>query len=190
MDRKLKIIWWGILSLFLVVALIKFLIPVKPPISINVTEDNKGIVVYITGAVHNPGLLSLSLDARLDDALKEAKPMANADLEVLNPAQRLKDGQKIIVPYIVEEPIQLTDQSQVVFNTAIPTGTGRININTGGVTELDKVPGIGPVLAQRIVDYREQNGFFSSPEEIKNVSGIGAKTYENMTDYITVGYER
>lgn len=187
MDRKLKLIWWGILGLLLVVAFVKFLIPVKSPVNIDVTEANQGIVVYITGAVEHPGLLSLPLDARLDNALRESKPKANADLEVLNPAQRLKDGQKIIVPYKVEDTLQLTGVSVAISNPVVQSGTGKININTGGVSELDNIPGIGPVLAQRIVDFREQNGFFSSTEDIQNVSGIGAKTYENMASYITVG---
>ena len=189
MDRKLKLIWWGILGLLLVVAFVKFLIPVKSPVNFDVTNANEGIVVYITGAVEHPGLLNLPLDARLDNALREAKPKPNADLDVLNPAQRLKDGQKIIIPYKAEDTLQikLSGESIVVPNPVAQSGSGKININTGGVSELDKIPGIGPVLAQRIIDFREQNGFFSSPEEIQNVSGIGAKTYENMASSITVG---
>lgn len=187
MDRNLKLIWWGLLGLLLVVALVKFLIPVKSQVNIDATVANEGIVVYITGAVEYPGLINLPLDARLDNALREAKPKANADLEVLNPAQRLKDGQKIIVPYKAEDPLQLADESVADVNPVSQVGSGRININTGGVSELDNIPGIGPVLAQRIVEFREQNGLFSSTEEIQNVSGIGAKTYENMASYITVG---
>jgi competence protein ComEA len=64
---------------------------------------------------------------------------------------------------------------------------GKVNINTAGLEELDNIPGIGPALAQRIIDYRSNNGFFSSPEDLKNVSGIGDKTYEKMSGYLTVG---
>ena len=188
MDRKLKIIWWGILGFFLVAALIKIMLPVKSPIKIDTPESNKGIVVYVTGAVDQPGLLSLPLDARLDDALREAKPNQKADLDVLNPAQRLKDGQKIIVPHKVQaDNHQLTNEGSAAFSQPTQSGQVRININTAGVNQLDSIPGIGPVIAQRIVDFRQQNGYFSSPEEIQNVSGIGPKTYENMASYITVG---
>ncbi len=187
MDKKLKLIWWGILGLLLFVAFMKFLIPVKSPVNMDVAEANEDIVVYVTGAVEHPGLLSLPLDARLDNALRESKPKENADLDVLNPAQRLKDGQKIIVPYKTEQTLQQKGESLVVSNPVTQSGSVKININTGGVSELDNIPGIGPVLAQRIVNFREQNGLFSSTEEIQNVSGIGTKTYENMSSYITVG---
>lgn len=190
MDKKLKLIWWGILGIFLMIAFIKFMLPVKTPVKIEANEATKKIVVYITGAVESPGLLSLSLDARLDDALREARPSLNADLEVLNPAQRLKDGQKIIVPYKVEhssEELTVEELSTINPNPTAQSGQIRININTAGASQLNNIPGIGPVLAQRIVDYRQQNGYFSSTEDIQNVSGIGPKTYENMASHITVG---
>jgi competence protein ComEA len=167
LDRKLKLVWLGILGILLVAAAMKFLLPVNSPANMELTQENREIVVYITGAVKNSGLYALPLDSRLDDVLKLAVLVADADQELLNPAQRLKDGQKIIVPY---------------------NSSGKVNINNAGLAELDTIPGIGPVLAQRIIDYREQNGLFSSPEEIQNVSGIGPKTYEKMADYITIGF--
>jgi len=195
LDRKLKLVWLGILGILLAVAAVKFLLPVKSPDDMELISGNREIVVYITGAVDNPGLYRLPLDSRLDDVLKLAVLSTNADREVLNPAQKLKDGQKIVVPYIVEQseqesnPAALSNGGQAK-QSAVKSGNppGKVNINSAGLAELDTIPGIGPALAQRIIDYREQNGLFSSPEEIQNVSGIGPKTYEKMADYITVGY--
>ena len=192
MEQKLRMIWWGLLCLFLIAASVKFILPVRSPAAIEISEAPGGIVVYVTGAVVNAGLLTLPLDARLDDALRAAVPTGDADLDILNPAQRLKDGQKIIVPYKSQNPT--TDiASSATFvpdppaTSAVQLGNIKININTADVRLLDDIPGVGPVLAQRIVDYRQQNGLFSSPEEIQDVSGIGPKTYENMASYITVG---
>ncbi|NLP43353.1 MAG: ComEA family DNA-binding protein [Peptococcaceae bacterium] len=191
METWFRRIWWAVLGILLVAAFVKFLIPVKNPVTVDQVAENRKIVVYITGAVQNSGLLELPLDARLDDALREAGLSPDADVEVLNPAQKLKDGQKIIIPFVqVASSIEGTTENMGnVGETAQQRAKagGRININTAGLAELDTIPGIGPVLAQRIIDYREQNGFFSSPEEIQNVSGIGSKTYEKMADYITVG---
>lgn len=191
MEQKLKKIWWGLLCLFLIAALIKFLLPVKSPVEIDVNKASDGIVVYITGAVNKPGLLTLPLDARLYDALKSAEPTEDADMEILNPAQRLKDGQKIIVPYKSQTQTNIESSTSSGSSDApavtAQQGQVRININTADTNLLEDIPGIGPVLAQRIIDYRLQNGLFSSPEEIQNVSGIGPKTYANMASYITVG---
>lgn len=197
MDRKIRFLWWGVLGVLLIMAFVKFLLPVKTPLKIEQTQANREIVVYVTGAVQHPGLLNLPLDARLDDALEKAVLRDDADLEALNPAQKLKDGQKIIVPYKTpavengeqqENPVGSTKPGiGVSSGKTQPNSSSKVNINYAGITELDSIPGIGPALAQRIVDYRMQNGLFSSPEEIQNVSGIGPKTYEKMAAYITVG---
>ena len=191
LETWIRRIWWAVLGILVVAAFVKFLIPVNNPVTIEQNAQSREIVVYITGAVQNPGLLKLPLDARLDDALRLAGLSPEADVEALNPAQKLKDGQKIIVPFVrddtsVEGTAASSGNASETAQQSAKTN-GKININTAGLAELDSIPGIGPVLAQRIIDYREQNGFFSSPEEIQNVSGIGTKTYEKMADYITVG---
>jgi competence protein ComEA len=189
LDRKLKLVWLGILGILLVAAAMKFLLPVNSPANMELTQENREIVVYITGAVKNSGLYALPLDSRLDDVLKLAVLVADADQELLNPAQ------KIIVPYKIIDSGQEADSadstnSKQAKQATVNSGnsSGKVNINNAGLAELDTIPGIGPVLAQRIIDYREQNGLFSSPEEIQNVSGIGPKTYEKMADYITIGF--
>lgn len=197
LNRRLRFVWWGVLGLLLLAAAIKFLLPAKSGIQIEQNQENEEIVVYISGAVNHSGLLKLPLDARLDDALKQAVPKENADLDILNPAQKLKDGQKIIVPFQVETTAKENGSSQdgqgpgsgQATEMGKPTGQvkAKVNINAAGLEELDTVPGIGPALAQRVIDYRNLNGLFSSTDEIQNVSGIGAKTYQKMADYITVG---
>jgi competence protein ComEA helix-hairpin-helix repeat region len=197
LEKKLRLLWWGILGVLLVLAAVKLFLPVNSPVEVNQAEENREIVVYISGAVVHPGLLHLPLNARLDDALQAAELTAEADLEVLNPAQKLKDGQKIIVALKSTGTGQLTGnetQSETqnkTENSAAQPGTTdglstKVNINTAGINELDTIPGIGPALAQRIIDYRTENGWFSAPEEIQNVSGIGSKTYEKMEKYISV----
>jgi len=198
LEKKLRLLWWGILGVLLVLAAVKLFLPVNSPVEVNQAEENREIVVYISGAVVHPGLLHLPLDARLDDALQAAELTAEADLEVLNPAQKLKDGQKIIVAskntgtgQLTGNEVQNNTQNKIENSAAQPGTTDglstKVNINTAGINELDTIPGIGPSLAQRIIDYRTENGWFSAPEEIQNVSGIGSKTYEKMEEYISVG---
>jgi competence protein ComEA len=198
LEKKLRLLWWGILGVLLVLAAVKLLLPVNSPVEVNQAEENREIVVYISGAVVHPGLLHLPLDARLDDALQVAELTAEADLEVLNPAQKLKDGQKIIVAskntgtgQLTGNEVQNNTQNKTENSAAQPGTTDglstKVNINIAGINELDTIPGIGPALAQRIIDYRTENGWFSAPEEIQNVSGIGSKTYKKMEEYISVG---
>jgi competence protein ComEA len=181
-DKKIRYLWWGVLGLLFVIAIGKFILPVKTPIQVESSPVNREIVVYVTGAVKHPGLICLPIDARLDDALKKAELKEDADIEALNPALKLKDGQKVIVPSI---PLPNTDNQTA---STVQVTSKLVNINSAGLGELDTIPGVGPALAQRIIDFREQNGLFSSPEEIQNVSGIGPKTYEKMAGYITVGF--
>jgi len=228
MEKKLRYVWWVILGLLLVAAGKKWVL--TPPEAVGeLSSPSKEIVVYVTGAVAKPGLYTLPSDARLDHALREAEVLPEANIDVLNLAEKLKDGQKITIPYRVDPAIaqegnpqmgaaagfqpqasiqgqlqsqaSLHSQAQQGYSQAgapIPTATpapamsaidafGRVNINLAGVEELDQLPGIGPVIAQRIVDYRNEHGYFLSPEDIQKVSGIGPKTYEKLASKITVG---
>jgi len=196
LDVKLKKIWWLILGILLVAAAVKFMLPVKSSANLEQVQSSREIVVYVTGAVQNPGIFHLPLDSRLDDLLKKAVLTIEADKEALNPAQKLKDGQKIVVPFQASTTSAIEDnQGQSIIKSGSTSDSGKItgntgakvNINTAGAAELDTLPGIGPAIAQRIIDYREQNGLFSSPEDLQNVSGIGPKTYEKMAENITIG---
>ncbi|MGN0194758.1 MAG: helix-hairpin-helix domain-containing protein [Pseudoramibacter sp.] len=142
-------------------------------------EKSSKIYVQVTGAVNQPGVYKLKIDARGIDAVNAAKGLREeADGEAVNLAAKLKDGQKLNIPTKMQ-----TQQSQ---NSGTAAGGGTININTASKEELMSLPGIGEVLAQNIIDYRTKNGAFSDPSEIKNVNRIGDKLYEQLKDRIAV----
>ncbi len=144
----------------------------------------KPVIVYITGAVPRPGVYALPKDARIQDAISAAGGfLAEADKSQINLAGLLEDGEKLDIPFIEgASPVLGTPLPEVVATT-----TELININTATAAELDTLPGIGPTTAQKIIDYRTQNGPFVSTEDIINVSGIGPASYERIKDLITVG---
>jgi competence protein ComEA len=144
----------------------------------------KPVIVYITGAVPRPGVYALPQGARIQDAISAAGGfLAEAEKSQINLAALLEDGEKLDIPYIEgASPILATPAEAVVTST-----TELIDINIASATELEELPGIGPTTAQKIVEYREQNGPFLSTEDIINVSGIGPGTYERIKDLITVG---
>ena len=202
MERKLRYAWWLVLIGLVIFAIWKLFLPHGSNAYLQKTVSSREIVVYVAGAVEKPGLVHLAPDARLDDALKQVRPLLEANLESMNPAEKLKDGQKVNVPYKV---LSISPESTAgvnpmnagsggtapnlnptpIANPTAPAG-GKININTAGAAELDKLSGIGPALAERIIQYRTEHGPFARPEDLENVSGIGAKTYEKMASQVTV----
>jgi len=147
------------------------------------------IKVYVSGAVLHPGVYSVAQDSRLEQALAAAGgPSADADLVQINLAQRICDEQQIYVPAKGEKatPILPTLPARMGSLEAPSTSNRLININTAGVSELDSLPGIGPALAQRIVDYRQANGPFRTIEDIKKVKGIGDNIFAQIKWLITV----
>ena len=121
---------------------------------------------------------------RVQDAISAAGGfLAEAEKTDINLAALVEDGTKLDIPYIEGgSPVLGTPVPEVATAT-----TELIDINTASSAELDTLPGIGPTTAQKIIDYREQNGPFLKPEDIINVSGIGPGTYEGIKDLITVG---
>ena len=142
------------------------------------------LIVHITGAVPRPGVYALPQGARVQDAISAAGGfLAEAEKSQINLAALLEDGEKLDIPYLEgASPVLTTPEPEVVTST-----TELININTASAEELDTLPGIGPSLAQKIIEYREQNGPFLSPEDIINVPFIGPGHYERFKDMITVG---
>jgi len=146
--------------------------------------------VHVAGAVVRPGVYELPKDSRILDAVEAAGGfVAEADKSALNLAAIVEDAERLDIPYVAGyEPEG--DSGFVVVSTGTPSssnGEGLININTASLDELDSLPGIGPTTAQRIIDYRNENGPFGSTEDIINVAGIGPATYEELKDLITVG---
>ena len=162
----------------------------------NTTELEEDIViVHVTGAVKNPGIVKLKEGSRIEDAIEAAGGLTeNADISDVNLAYILEDGIKLRIPSTSDETITNTDilienNGENIIeetNTSTNNSNGSININKATEAELDTLPGIGPSLASKIVEYREQNGKFSTIEDIKNVTGIGESKYESIKDFICI----
>ncbi|RJP27450.1 MAG: hypothetical protein C4536_13930 [Actinobacteria bacterium] len=141
-------------------------------------QDNE-LTVHVTGAVSHPGVVLLAEGDRVIDAIEAAGgPLTEADLEKLNLAQVVQDGQKIAVP--LQGAAENPDAPG-----AEKTGK-KVNLNTSSQRELEELPGIGPTLAERIIAYRERKGGFSSVDELKQVSGIGDKKLEEIRDLVEI----
>lgn len=139
------------------------------------------IVVHITGQIRNRGVIYISEGARTIDAINAAGgALEEADLDRVNLARVVQDGEKLHVPAVDE----ITDDNTSFSYTG--DASAKINVNIASASQLEALPGIGPVLAGRIVDFREREGRFQKPEDIMKVSGIGPKVYDNLKDSITV----
>ncbi len=155
-------------------------------------EETEKIAIHITGEVKKEGLIYLPVGSRVADAIKEAGgETKNADLSQINLAYQLQDGQKLYIPnkneIISEYIISATGNTESEGSSSNNLkGENKVNINTATQSELDQLPGIGPSIAQRIIDYREENGNFQKIEDVQNVKGIGDAKYEEIKDKITV----
>ena len=143
------------------------------------------MVIYICGAVVSPGVYELPLGSRVNDAVIAAGGFsAEADHNYVNLAEPISDGIKIQIPTVQEVS---TMQPVISGNFSNPDlGSGLININRASKEDLKTIPGIGDGIATKIVDYRTQNGNFSTIEDIMKVSGIKEKLFSKIKDYITV----
>lgn len=149
------------------------------------TQVASDIVVDVEGAVNAPGLYSLPAEARVGDAIQAAGGLApSAQPGAANLAQKLSDGEQVIIPTI-EEAQESAPESSTAGSTSSKKDA-KININTASAEELQELSGVGPALSERIVDYRESKGCFGSIEDLKNVSGIGETRFENLKDKIRV----
>jgi competence protein ComEA len=143
------------------------------------------IVVAIEGAVGTPGVYELPGGSRVQHALNAAGGLTkSADLASVNPVAPLEDGERIIVPF-EKTPVPVGQANQTPSAEAPPVGL--LNINTATADELDELPGIGEVIADRIVAYRESHGAFASIEELAEVSGISERMVDDLRPLITAG---
>ncbi len=141
-----------------------------------VDAAEEAVYVHVRGAVVSPGLHRLAPGARIVDAIAAAGGFADdADDAALNLARPVSDGDQVSVPRIGEEQ----DDSAAV------SADGLVNLNTADEAALTTLPRIGPALAQRIIDWRNQNGSFTSVEQLAEVSGIGDKMLETLRPLVT-----
>jgi competence protein ComEA len=148
--------------------------------------------VHVVGQVRRPGLVRLAAGSRVADAIERAGGASpGADLSTLNLARMLVDGEQVRVPRPGEVPLGVGPaggQPGPVGGAGggSPGVGGPVNLNSADLAALDTLPGVGPVLAQRIIDWRTEHGRFTSVEELGEVSGIGDKLYAQIRPRVTV----
>ncbi|MCX6404741.1 MAG: helix-hairpin-helix domain-containing protein [Actinobacteria bacterium] len=145
---------------------------------IAVTSTN--IVIDVEGKVHFPGLRTLPSDARVADAIAAAGgTLHGVPKGTVNLAARLSDGQLLIVGQVAGAGVASGDQGN-------SSQTNQISLNSATESDFESLPGVGPVLANRILTWRTQHGSFSSIEDLQNVPGIGPKVFANLSSYVTL----
>lgn len=168
------------------------------------------IAVHVAGAVRRPGMVCLAKGARINDAVQLAGgALPGADLNAVNLATKVTDGQQIVVPRKGEIVAAMSGSgaagaAQLPAGAAADgaagaggagqagagqgaTGGATVELNSATVAQFDSLPGIGPVLAQRIFDYRTQHGKFTKVEDLRQVEGIGPKKFEQLKSQVTCG---
>lgn len=149
--------------------------------------ESKTITAYINGEVKNPGVYKMKSNSRIQDLIKAAGGTTeNANTLKLNLAKKLKDEDYIYVENKTNSSKNLPTQSFAGNSTGNSGDNQKVNINSASKEELKKVPGIGDVTAQKIIDYREKNGGFKTIQDLKKVGRIGDKTLEKIKDKIDV----
>lgn len=146
------------------------------------------LIVHITGAVVDPGVYSQPPGSRVMDAIQAAGGLTpDADSTLINLAKLVEDGMQIWVPGLLPGDLEGINPEKVNEDPVAGHVGGSININTATQTTLETLPGIGPVTAKAIIQYRQENGPFSEIQGIQAVSGIGPVTFEKIKEFITVG---
>ncbi len=169
-------------------------------------NDNETCIIDIKGAVINPGVYSTKCTDNVSDVIRLAGGLSdNADTSITNLAKQVTNEMVIIIytqeevknSNIVDTVVKVVEQECVCpniqndgcindkINDNISNKSLQVNINTGKLEELEKIPGIGETKAKSIIEYRNKNGNFKSIDEIQNVEGIGSKLYESIKTYLT-----
>ena len=156
--------------------------PAAPP-----ADAGPPLVVSVAGKVRQPGLVHLPGGSRVADAIARAGgPLRGADLTTLNLARRLADGEQILVG--LPQPVEPAPGPAA----AAPRGpagaaaTGKVDLNRATLEQLDTLPGVGPVTAQRILDWRSKHGRFTSVEQLREIEGIGERRFGQLKDQVSV----
>jgi competence protein ComEA len=166
------------------------LVEILPPPTVTPAPTSTPVVltVYVSGAVANPDVYTLPAGSRVEQAVEAAGGFADDAVEAgINLARPLADGQQVYIPHAGETnaPVAAALSSVAEVSFANDPG-GLIDINVASAEQLATLPGIGPAIAGRIVEYRESNGRFRVIEDIKMVKGIGDATFQKLKDLITV----
>ena len=147
-----------------------------------INSNHSKIVVEIKGEVKKPDVYEIDDGSIIRDLIITAGGLTeDANIEGINRAEKLKNNQLIVIP-----DNESVSKGIVISNGATTSSEGIININSASLSDLQKINGIGEVKAQSIIDYREKNGGFKSIEDIKNVEGIGEKTFDKIKDKISI----
>jgi competence protein ComEA len=169
----------------------------SPSATASAQASAAALIVYACGAVDKPGVYELPSGARIADLLALAGAGPRADLASINLAARLTDGQQVVVPTkgaaqaaATSPPaagVEATSSAVGAVSAASPaTQAAPVSLNSATLEQLDALQGVGPVTAQKIIDYRTQNGGFKSVDELKNIPGIGEVRFAALKDYVTL----
>jgi competence protein ComEA len=180
--------------------------PAEDPLAPRLFEQTTSVRVHVAGAVKKPGVYTLPAWARVIDAVKKAGgAAANADTDGINLADRIQDGEQIRIPVrgrrVDLQTHRPAPEPLPVAATVGGRGTGRypfaqaeaptagaqpgtVDVNTAGREDLDRLPGVGPATADKIIAYRQEHGPFLQPEDLMNVKGIGPAKFERMRPMI------
>jgi competence protein ComEA len=151
------------------------------------TAPRHVIVVHVAGAVATPGVVELPPGSRVIDAVEAAGgAVADADLDRLNLAAKVADGERVLVQRVGDPTSAVAGEAPTGGSDDTGSAPGLVNLNTATQRDLEELPGIGPVLAGAIVDERERRGGFRSVQELRDVEGIGEKRFADLADLVTV----
>ena len=193
LDRRTLLL--GLATILLLAAAVTFVRDrggdARPPVPVPVAAaaaDGAGgvapasedpLVVYVTGAVRKPGVYQLPDGKRIIDAIEKAGGVTpKADAVTVNLAALLIDGEQILVPEA------FSPGAGAAPTGAGPAASGLVHLNSADVTALDALPGVGPATAQRIVDWRDQNGGFRTVDDLEQVPGIGPAKLDALRDLV------
>lgn len=170
-------------------------------------DDEEKILIHISGAVNSEGIIQLTENSRISDAIEKAGGLReDANIKDINLAYKLEDGMKIYIPNNAEQEEKeknnnvknettldntneyktTSGQNENVKTVNSSSNNSKVNINTATQTELETLPGIGPSTALKIINYRKENGKFKSIEDIKEISGIGEAKFANIKEFIAI----
>ena len=195
----------GVMAGFVLAGVLVFVsrAPQGEPIVLQAAPTKAPLAVQVIGAVPRPGLYEFAKGARVQDGIDAAGGLlAEANADTLNLAALLEDGQQLIVPYkdgravtsaggAVDLPSSSSDQATATDTPTDNPGAGLLNLSTATQQELEALPGIGPTLASKIIEYRDQNGIYAvedllnMPEFVK-ADGQPAAVYDEIKDLVTV----